>query len=526
MTEDYVMAIDAGTGSCRAVIFDRLGNQVSIAQKEWSHPTITQYPGSQVFDTKTNWNLIRSCIRDAIEKAKISPNQIKAVSSTSMREGIVLYDSNGNEIWACPNVDSRADEEARYLIRKGLAKKIYFKAGDWVSITTPPRLLWIKKHEPQIFEKIAHLTMLSDWILYRLSGRYITDPSVGSSSNMFDLEKRTWSREIIEYCGLPYEVLPEVCEPGTVIGEVTHKASLETGLKEGTLVVVGGADTQLGLVGIGRIIPNCFTIIGGSFWQHTIILDKPLIDPKIRLRTLCHAVPGQWMMEGIGFYCGIAMRWFRDAFCQYEKEQAEKIGVDPYILMEKQAANVPPGSNGVIAILSNLMNAKKWVHASPSFLQFDITNPSVSGKKECIRAIEESATYVSYGHMKIIENLTHQKFDDVVFTGGASKGFLWPQILADVLNVRVHIPMIKESTALGAAIFALIGLGFYKDLASAIKDLVKFERVYEPNPDTHQKYMTLYDKWLEIYDTCLKMVKKGLLRPLWKAAGVSCTSFP
>jgi len=174
-----------------------------------------------------------------------------------------------------------------------------------------------------------------------------------------------------------------------------------------------------------------------------------------------------------------------------------------------------------MAILSNLMDAKQWIHASPSFLQFDITNPSTSGKKECIRAIEESAAYVSYGHMKIIENLTRQKFEDIMFTGGASKGFLWPQILADVLNVRVQIPVVKESTALGAAIFALIGLGIYKNLASATKELVKIERIYEPNLDVHQKYMIIYDKWLEVYDACLKMVKRGLLRPLWKAAGVS-----
>ena len=519
MSEDYVMAIDAGTGSCRVAIFDQMGNQKSIAQREWSHPSLPQYPGSQVFDTQTNWNYIRLCIKEAMEKGGISPDQIKAISSTSMREGIVLYDNDGKEIWACPNADSRADKEARYLVKRGLAKKIYFKAGDWVSITAPARLLWIKKHEPNLFKRIAHITMLSDWIIYKLTGQYVTDPSNGSSSNMFDLEKREWYNEITELCGLSPEVLPEVFGSGTIIGEVSRKASLETGLKEGTPVVVGGADTQIGLVGVGRIMPNCFTVIGGSFWQHTVILNKPLIDPEIRLRTLCHAVPDQWMMEGIGFYCGISMRWFRDAFCQFEKEQAEKLSVDPYLLMEKQAANVPLGSNGVIAILSNLMNAKEWIHASPSFLQFDVTNPLASGKKECIRAIEESAAYVAYGHMKIIEDLTQQKFKDIVFTGGASKGFLWPQILADVLNVRVYVPVVKESTALGAAIFALIGIGVYKDLSSAVKNIVKFEKVYEPDSSRHEKYILLYNKWLEVYDRCLKIVKEGLLRPLWKAAG-------
>ncbi|MEM2041540.1 MAG: autoinducer-2 kinase [Nitrososphaerota archaeon] len=517
MMDEHLLTIDAGTGSCRAVIFDNEGNQIAIAQKEWSHPTIPEYPGSQIFDTRTNWDLIRSCIKDVLNRSGISPSAISGISATSMREGMVLYDQDGMEIWACPNVDSRADKEARYLVARGLAKKIYLKGGDWVSITAPARFLWIRKHEPKIYNKISKVTMISDWILYKLTGKFATDPSNGSSSGMFDLRRRIWSKETIKICGLRDEIFPEVHESGTILGEVTKDASLETGLREGTPVIVGGADTQLGLVGIGAIEPNRSIIVGGTFWQHTIITNRPVIDPKIRLRTLCHAVRGQWMMEGIGFYCGLTMRWFRDAFCRYEKEQAEKDGVDPYFLMEKQAADVPPGSGGVIAVFSNLMDAKRWIHASPSFIQFDITK--LTGKKECIRAIEESAAYVSLGHMKIIKELTKQKFKEVVFTGGASKGFLWPQIVSDVLGVRVRVPVVKESTSLGAAIYAGLGVGLYKDLPSTVREIVKFEKVYEPDMVVHNEYVKLYNKWLKVYDYVLKMVEEGLVAPMWRAAG-------
>src|SRR4029077_3457631 len=110
-------------------------------------------------------------------------------------------------------------------------------------------------------------------------------------------------------------------------------------------VVVGGADTQLGLLGIGVTDPGRFTIVGGSFWQHTMVLDQPLVDPEARLRTLCHVTPGLWMIEGIGFYCGLVMRWFRDAFCELEQAQATDEGVDVYTVMERKASAVPPGSN-------------------------------------------------------------------------------------------------------------------------------------------------------------------------------------
>src|SRR5258708_21580530 len=168
-----------------------------------------------------------------------------------MREGIVLYDKGGREMWACPNVDARAVAEAAELVNRGLAEQTYFTGGDWVAITSPPRLLWLQRHEPEVFEHIAHLTMLSDWILFKLCGEYVTDPSVGSSSGMFDLARRTWSEEIVEMCGLSMDVLPPAYEPGTVLGKVHRQAAFETGLKRGTPVGVGSSDTPVDRVGHG-----------------------------------------------------------------------------------------------------------------------------------------------------------------------------------------------------------------------------------------------------------------------------------
>jgi len=515
----YLVAIDAGTGSGRCVIFDSNGNQTAFASQEWSHPSIPEYPGSQVFNTDENWKILCSCVKQAIQKAAISPTEIAGVSATSMREGMVLYDSEGREIWACPNVDSRARNEVTQLVRKGLGKKIYSRAGDWLSITSPPRFLWIRHHQPEILKRTSHMGMISDWIIYKLSGKFVTDPSAGSSSDLFQLSKRTWSNEIIEWCGLPNRIFPDVLEPGTVVGDVTTKACNETGLTVNTKVVMGGADTQLALIGVGAVDTYCSTTIGGTFWQQTVVTEKPLIDPKMRLRTLCHAVPGQWMTEGIGFYCGLTTRWFRDAFCQHEKELAEKENVDPYYLLEKQAAEVPPGSNGIIPIFSDTMNAKRWMHAAPSFIQFDIEHPNKSGKKECFRAIEESAAYVSLGHMKIIETIAHRKTKEAVFCGGASKGFLWPQILADVFGIRIKVPIVKESTALGAAICAGVGTGIFHDIKTAGKNLTKWERTLEPNQNNHEEYQALFKKWNQVYNQMLDLVEEGILQPMWRAAG-------
>jgi autoinducer-2 kinase len=513
-----LLAIDAGTGSCRALLFSEKGEQVAVSQREWTHGEPTDAPGGQDFDVTGNWLLIAACIRDALAAAGLTGADVAAVAATSMREGIVLYDESGHEIWACPNVDSRSAAEAAELVAEGAADRIYAIGGDWVSITTPARLRWLARHRPAILNRARGLGMLSDWIATRLSGVLATEPSCGSSSGMFSLADRTWSGEIARICGIDPLVLPTVVDPGTVIGTVTRRAADETGLRAGTPVVAGGADTQLGLLGAGAR-PNEYTVVAGTFWQNTILLYRPVIDPATRLRTLCHMIPGQWMLEGIGFYCGMSMRWFRDAFCEADAMLAGQRGIDPYVVMEESAARVPPGSGGVLAIMSNVMNARQWTHATPSFLGFDLSDPVGSGRGACIRAIEEAAAYVTRGHRDIITELTGIAFTELVFTGGAAKGTLWPQIIADVTGALVHVPVVTESSALGAALCAGAGVGIYGSPTELESDLRARAATFEPGQAAVPAYDQAYATWQQVYRRMLDMCHDGLLSPLWRAAG-------
>ena len=374
MTGRYLLAIDAGTGSVRAVLFSEDGAQVSVGQREWVHRSPPGVPGGQDFDVHGGWAAIAACVREALGAAGVSGASVAGVSATSMREGMVLFDRAGREIFAVPNVDSRACVEAEELIKEGAAAKIYAEAGDWVSITTPARLRWLARHEPSVLAAAGSLGMLSDWIVYRLTGSHVTEPSCGSSSGMFSLAQRRWSSWIPALSGLDPAVLPR-CGPGDRGGHGQRGGSAATGLAAGTPVAAGGADTQLGLLGAG-VSRGEYTVVAGTFWQSTVLLDSPLIDPEARLRTLCHVVPGEWMLEGIGFYSGMAMRWFRDAFCDGEVGLALDRGADPYELMEAVGSSA---ASGVVAILSDVMNAKHWVHASPSFLGFDLGVASAAG---------------------------------------------------------------------------------------------------------------------------------------------------
>ena len=187
-----------------------------------------------------------------------------------MREGMVLYDARGREIWACPNVDSRAGDEAAELSRAAPRRRSTTARATGSRSPRPPASSGSRSTEPDVFASIAHVGMLGDWILTRLSGEFVTDPSLGSSSGCSSSRERDWSDRVLELIGLERDVFPPVVEPGTVVGAVTAQAAAETGLRAGTPVVAGGADTQLGLLGIGVAEPGRFTIVGGSFWQSTV----------------------------------------------------------------------------------------------------------------------------------------------------------------------------------------------------------------------------------------------------------------
>jgi autoinducer 2 (AI-2) kinase len=516
----FVVNVDVGTGSGRAIVFDETGRQVASSQREWLHSINTEFPGAQDFNTAGSWKLLAECLREVIGQLGERARQIVAVTSTAMREGMVLYDDHGREIWACTNADGRATAEAEDMIHRGLADRIYETGGDWLSIISPPRFWWIRRHMPDVYARIARMNMLSDWVLYRLSGELVTDPSIGSSSGVFDLQRRTWALDLIRAIELPEDIYPRVVESGTIVGAVTEKASRETGLAAGLPVVAGGADTQMALVGAGAAAPGDITVCGGTFWQTTVLTETPLIDPKRRPRTLCHAAPGQWMTEGIGFYHGFTMRWFRDGFCDMEKEEAEKRGVDAYVVMEERAASIPPGSNGVQGIFSNIMEARRWRHAPPSFVGFNILDAAGTGKAACIRAIEENAAFVTKGHLDILKDLAGTLSEEIVFVGGASKGRLWPQIVADVTGRPLRIPASKETTSLGGAIVAFTAAGAFRTWREAVSAMVRTERMVEPGAESVRTYAPLFERWCRVNERLVSLSDDRILPALWRAPAV------
>ncbi|MGE4397725.1 MAG: FGGY family carbohydrate kinase, partial [Sulfurimonas sp.] len=303
----YLMAIDAGTGSVRAVIFDTLGNQISVAQHEWTHLEEEGVPNSMSFDFDANWILVCECIKESLSNAKLSGEDIAALSATSMREGIVLYDRDGRELWAVANVDARAGEEVRFLKDnfKGIEEEFYRESGQTFALGAIPRILWLKNNRPEIYERVAKVSMIGDWILARLCGVIATDPSNGGTTGIFSLENRTWAHEMALKVGLKDYIFPEVMEVGTLMGSVSKEAGVVTGLSTDTKVVMGGGDVQLGSAGLGVVDVGQAAILGGSFWQQVVNIDKNTPPPKnMNIRVNPHVIQNQSQAEGITFFSG------------------------------------------------------------------------------------------------------------------------------------------------------------------------------------------------------------------------------
>lgn len=396
----YLMALDAGTGSIRAVIFDLEGNQIAVGQAEWRHLAVPDVPGSMEFDLNKNWQLACECMRQALHNAGIAPEYIAAVSACSMREGIVLYNNEGAPIWACANVDARAAREVselKELHNNTFENEVYRATGQTLALSAIPRLLWLAHHRSDIYRQASTITMISDWLAYMLSGELAVDPSNAGTTGLLDLTTRDWKPALLDMAGLRADILSPVKETGTLLGVVSSQAAELCGLKAGTPVVVGGGDVQLGCLGLGVVRPAQTAVLGGTFWQQVVNLAAPVTDPEMNVRVNPHVIPGMVQAESISFFTGLTMRWFRDAFCAEEKLIAERLGIDTYTLLEEMASRVPPGSWGVMPIFSDRMRFKTWYHAAPSFINLSI-DPDKCNFGSGIVNVSNGATLNSTGY--------------------------------------------------------------------------------------------------------------------------------
>ncbi len=334
----WFLGMDVGTGGTRAVIVDANGKLISGASSEHA-PFRTPHPGWAEQDPEDWWRAAQEAIRGAIAAAPEPHQPIAAIGLTGQMHGAVMLDENGKVlrpslIWC----DTRTQPECDWLNEKiGYDRLIELTCNPALPNFTLTKLLWVKTHEPEIFAKIRHILCPKDYVRYRLTGEFAIDVQEASGTLLLDVTHRRWSKEVAEAAGIPESWLPKVYESPEVCARISESAAGATGLKAGTPVVAGAGDQGAGAVGMGILQPGSVSATIGTSGVVFAATANPTKDPKGRLHTFCHAVPGVWHVMGVTQSAGLSFRWLKETF----------FATQDYDTLKAAAAKVPAGSEGL-----------------------------------------------------------------------------------------------------------------------------------------------------------------------------------
>ena len=492
----YVLGIDLGTSGTKTVLFDEKGQ--AVAAKTIEYPLYQERNGWAEQDPLDWWQAARDTIRSVLETSGIDSGEIAALGISGQMHGLVMLDKEGRVlrrsiIWC----DQRTGEECREITEKlGKERLIQITANPALTGFTASKILWVKKHQPQIYEKCAHILLPKDYVRYMLTGELATEVSDASGMQLLDVPGRCWSRELCEKLGIDMALLPRVYESPEITGVISREAAALTGLKAGTPVVGGAGDNAAAAVGTGVVEEGkAFTTIGtsGVVFAHT---DRVTIDPAGRVHSFCCAVPGAWHVMGVTQAAGLSLKWFRDTFCAGERETAQAMGVDPYVLMDKEAERSPIGCNRLL-YLPYLMG-ERTPHLDPDCRGVFFGLSAIHSKGDMIRAVMEGVSYSQRDSLEVLRTMGVNPREMLACGGGGSSP-LWRQMLADIYGCPVRTPVNKEGPALGVAILAAVGAGLYASVQEACREIVKTNPAQEPIPENRPKYEAYYQVYRSLY---------------------------
>ena len=492
----YLLGVDLGTSGTKTVLFDTEGNV--IASKTVEYPLYQEKNGWAEQEPLDWWNAAVETIRTVITESGIDSADIKGLGISGQMHGLVMLDENGNVlrrsiIWA----DQRTAKECEEMTaRVGAERLIEITANPALTGFTASKILWVRNNQPEIYAKCAHILLPKDYVRYMLTGDFATEVSDASGMQLLDVPNRCWSDELLEKLDIDKALLPKVYESPEVTGVISEEAAKLTGLKVGTVVVGGAGDNAAAAVGTGVVEDGkAFTTIGtsGVVFAHT---DKLSIEPQGRIHALCAAVPGAWHVMGVVQSAGLSLKWYRDNFCGAEIEAAAGMGVDPYYLMDQQAAKAPIGCNRLLYI--PYLMGERTPHLDSDCRAAFVGLNTIHTKYDMLRAVMEGVTYGLRDSVEILREMGGN-VDTMLACGGGGTSKVWRQMLADTFNCAVRTVASKEGPALGVAILAGVGAGIYPSVQEGCRRVIRMNEPQEPIAENVPKYDAYYQMYRKLY---------------------------
>ena len=500
----YVLGIDLGTSGTKTVLFDQEGRGVCSATVEY--PMAQPQNGWAEQDPQDWWQAAVSTIRTVLEKSGVDKKDVVSLGISGQMHGLVMLDKDGNVlrpsiIWC----DQRTQQECDEIHEKvGKEKLISITANPALTGFTLSKIMWVRKHEPEIYAKCRHILLPKDYVRYMLTGDYATEVSDASGMQVLDVPNRCWSKELLGILDIDEALLAKVYESPEVTGHISGAAAALTGLSVDTLVVGGAGDNAAAAVGTGVVEDGkAFTTIGtsGVVFAHT---SKLAIDPLGRVHTFCCAVPGAWHVMGVTQAAGLSLKWYRDTFCQAEKESAAMMGLDPYDLMNQQAAKSPIGANKLI--YAPYLMGERTPHLDADCRGVFLGLSAMHTRRDLLRAVMEGVTYALKDCLSVLEGMGATP-ETMLACGGGGKSPLWRQMLADVFGLPVATTVNTEGPALGVAILAGVGAGLYPSVEEACRAMIHVNAPQNPIPENQPKYAAVYEVYKQLYPANKELFK-------------------
>ena len=475
------LGLDIGTTGIKAAIFDNRGSMLGSSLQEYTLETPA--PDIVELDAEVYWQSAKAALKQAVEQAAIAPEAIKGLSVTGQVETLIMVDNAGNPVRkAIVWLDNRASEEAKFLEEKFGSNALFRLSGqtEMLPCWPAPKILWYQKHEPENFARTAKYLMVEDYIVYKLSGKFVTSSGLLPSTLYFDIRTNQYDPAMLEALNISSNQLPELKNCAEVMAVAAGNDSV---IAPGTLIAAAPLDHVCGNLGSGGAAAGVISETTGCTLALCANFPEIIYDEKRQLSTYIGFAPGSFVLLPWAPTAGMLLKHFRDVFA----------GNMSYKEFDEAAAQVAPGSDGLI-LLPHCAGA-----ISPDcnpFARGTAWGITLAHKREhWARAIMESVAYLLRSNVEALQKMNCH-ISELRSLGGASHSKLWLQIKADVLNLPITVTECSEATSLGAAMLAAVAAGEYSDCGQATANMVKTAFTVEPgaNVEIYSKYFRKYEE--------------------------------
>jgi xylulokinase len=504
-TTIYFLGIDVGTGGTRALIMDAAGRVVASGTEEHV-PFASPQPGWAEQDPRDWWRACGLAVKKSLQTSGIAAEKIACIGFSGQMHGAVLLDENGEVvrpalIWC----DQRTEKQSRELSEKfTTAKLIQLTCNPPLTNFTLTKLLWVRENEPQLWARVRHIMLPKDYVRFRLTGDRAIDQADASGTLLLDVTNRKWSAEVLSGTGIDKNCLPALYESPDVCGKLNAEGAAASGLKIGTSVVAGAGDQAAGAVGMGIVRAGVVSATIGTSGVVFAATDRPALDPRGRLHTFCHAIPGRWHVMGVTQAAGLSLRWFRDTFGVAPPSLTPVIDCgtfggpekDPYEYLSEEAASVPAGAEGLL--WAPYLMGERTPHLDPHARGALVGITPSHHRGHIVRAVMEGVAFSLKDSFSIFAEMK-VPVTQIRLGGGGARSPLWRQIQADVYAHEVEIVEAEEGAAYGAAILAAVGAKHFITVDQACDAVIRVAKKVPPHPSSSVTLQKNYVTFRRLY---------------------------